>query len=98
MRACTNAPFIRSDEVLYSDVFFIDSRAPQVRIASFVSLFMPLRHLEDRRRVPSPHAFPVSAVCRNEHSGGFGFATPPPESGRRMGSALTICDCIPDMR
>jgi hypothetical protein len=46
----------------------------------------------------NPRAFSVSAVCCNEHSRGFGFAMPPPESGRRMGSGLTIGDCIPDIR
>jgi hypothetical protein len=56
-----------------------------------------LLHLVERRWVPSPDAFPVSAVCCNEHSRGFGFAMPLPEYARRMGSALTTRSCIPDM-
>jgi hypothetical protein len=47
---------------------------------------------------PSPHPFPVSAVCRNEYKREFGLAMPRPDSGGRMGSGLTICYCIPDIR
>jgi len=70
--------------------FQIASRRVRIQV---VCLSMALR-----RWVSGPHAFPVSAVCCNEHSRGFGFAMPPPESRRKMGSGLTICDCIPDMR
>src|ERR1700693_1327286 len=51
-----------------------------------------------RVRVPSPRAFPVSMVCCNEHSKGFCFAMRRPQSGGRMGSGVTIRDCIADAR
>jgi len=100
MLAFTGASWIWSEDSPFSDLLFIDSRSSSRRlaIASLVSLSTALLHGKNCRQHPSPLAFPVSALCRNEHSGGSGFAIRRPKFARRMGSGVTICDCIPDMR